>query len=116
MSTNANINIRLPDGKYKSIYLHWDGYPSHAFKTLVKHYSDQDKAAALVELGDISCLYDSIECPEGHSYENAVEGYTIAYHRDRGEDWEHTQPKVSDEPNDDNTYNYLFENGEWRII
>jgi hypothetical protein len=41
--------------------------------------------AALIGLGDISYLNESIECPAGHSFNTPIGGYTVAYHRDRGE-------------------------------
>lgn len=117
MSTNATISVKVGD-TIKSIYLHYDGYPSHAFGILSAHYNTQEKAEALVNLGDLSVLAESCECPEGHSYDTPVEGYTIAYHRDRGEDWESTCTEIeySDEPKyTDAPYHYYFNGGKWEI-
>ena len=86
MATRANIVAFCKDGNYRVIYLHWDGYPEHALKTLQEHYTDQDKVEKLMSLGDLSCIDASPECPEGHSFKTPVEGHCIAYGRDRGED------------------------------
>ena len=53
MSTRATIAVRNNDGGYKSIYLHFDGYPRHAGKALRLHYADRQAAASLISGGDI---------------------------------------------------------------
>lgn len=58
MSTRCRIGLTLPDGKIKSIYCHWDGYPDGVGKELQKHYNDPKKIEKLLELGDISSLGD----------------------------------------------------------
>jgi hypothetical protein len=88
MATRSRIGIELTDAfgnkQVKSIYCHWDGYPEGVGKTLMDHF-DREKTEALINLGDISYLRPSIEKPEGHTFDKPVEGYTVAYHRDRGE-------------------------------
>jgi hypothetical protein len=69
---------------FKSVYCHWDGYPEHNGAILQEHY-DSAKANNLVVLGDISSLAPSIDCPEGHSFDKSVDGYTVFYGRDRNE-------------------------------
>ena len=56
MSTNASIAVKAECGSYRQIYLHWDGYPEGAGKTLVEHYNTQELADSLMDLGDISVL------------------------------------------------------------
>lgn len=73
MATRSRIGIENEHGTIRSIYCHWDGYPSGVGKTLQTHYMDRDKVEALLSLGNISELGDSIET-------------TVAYARDRGED------------------------------
>src|SRR5208283_2906384 len=85
MSTRSRIAIMNDDKTIKSVYCHSDGYLSWNGKILLQHYQDEDKIKALINLGDLSSLSESIECPKGHSFDNRVEGYTIAYMRDRGE-------------------------------
>ena len=73
MATRSRIAIENQDGTVDSIYCHFDGYLSGVGKTLFNHY-DEEKLEKLIELGDISSLGDGTED-------------TIAYHRDRGEDF-----------------------------
>lgn len=56
MSTRSRIGVRLSDGKIKSIYCHFDGYPEGVGRTLTKHYTDPKKVEDLIALGDISVL------------------------------------------------------------
>ncbi|MBN4051393.1 post-segregation killing protein PndC [bacterium AH-315-M05] len=85
MSTRSSISVTTEDGKVRTVYCHWDGYPAWVGKLLLDHYNSQEKAEKLVELGDISSLDKSIEKPKTHSYDNPVEGHTVFYGRDRGE-------------------------------
>jgi len=118
MSTNASISVKHADGTFSTVYLHWDG-DSYAFGTLSEHHNTLEKAEALVALGSISVLAESTECPEGHSFETPVKGVTIAYHRDRGEDWEQTKPTKSEflfELGYDHQYHYIFADGKWQSL
>ncbi len=85
MSTRSRIAIKISDSEFKSVYCHNDGYPSWVGKTLLNHYNTKELALALIALGDLSSLHESIEKPEGHSFDHRIEGYTVAYTRDRGE-------------------------------
>jgi len=85
MSTRSRIAVKLDDKNIKSIYCHWDGYPSNNGRLLYKHYNSKVLALKLIMLGDLSILDKSPECPEGHSYDNKVDGFTVAYGRDRNE-------------------------------
>jgi len=89
MATRSRIGIELTDKNgeriVKSIYCHWDGYPEGVGQTLIDHYQDREKVEALIKLGAISFLEESIEKPEGHTFDTPVKGHTVAYHRDRGE-------------------------------
>ena len=85
MATSATITAKCKDGKYRQIYCHYDGYIKGVGKTLFDHFQNQDKIEKLMELGDISILAENIDCPDGHFFKNPIEGYTIAYGRDRGE-------------------------------
>lgn len=85
MSTRSRIAILNDDKSTRSIYCHQDGYPEGVGKTLAEHYTTKERVNALLDLGDLSSLEPSIECPAGHSFDNKIEGYTVAYDRDRGE-------------------------------
>lgn len=112
MSTNAHIAI-LKDGKYTYIYSHWDGYPEHVGKILYENYNTTEKIEELIALGDISSLGPRLKPndDEAHSFDNPIRDITIAYHRDRGEDWEYTAPHITSTLNgvkDDIEFAYIF--------
>jgi hypothetical protein len=117
MATRARIGIRNEDGTIRSIYSHWDGYIDGVGATLKEHYTSAEKINQLIDLGDISSLDKFCDKPEGHTFDNPKDGYTVAYGRDRGE----TQVAFRVHPNEANfhqyaeEYNYLFENGKWVV-
>jgi hypothetical protein len=60
MSTRSFIHVQRADGKWARIYCHFDGYWEGVGQTLQHHYNSQEKAEALVALGDISSLGEEI--------------------------------------------------------
>lgn len=124
MATHAFIGVlNEKDQTVDYIYCHWDG--SSQLSTLKKYYGTEEKARELINLGDISSLGSKVKPESGeHSYSNPQEEVTIAYHRDRGEDWnnvEFRQMGLSQYvPNSDETdcihYLYLFEKNDWSVI
>ena len=89
----------MPDGKVKSIYCHWDGYPEGVGRKLLHHYKSRKQVLDLLELGDISSLgsfYDEdISKGDWHKFDEKnpekrlklmekSENCTVAY-KDRGE-------------------------------
>jgi len=85
MSTNSDIAVQMHDGTEKIIYCHWNGYISHNGNILNQYYNTQEKVEALIELGDLSVLAPSTECPPGHTFITPMKGCCVAYGRDRGE-------------------------------
>lgn len=85
MSTRSRIAIKTSDNEFKSIYCHWDGYPSNNGALLLKHYNSKELTLNLIDLGDLSRLSESIEKPENHTFDSPIEGYSVAYGRDRGD-------------------------------
>lgn len=113
MATRSNISVKIGN-EYRTVYCHWDGYLDGVGKTLLNHYNSLELACELIKGGDMSCLGEKCSCPEGHSYENQIDGYTVYYGRDRGE--KGTGYKVSTErPNLKEDYLYIFENGKWYV-
>jgi hypothetical protein len=119
MGTRSRIGIMHGD-KCKSIYVHWDGYLDHNGRILQNHY-DSARANHLVALGDVSSLRRNVEIPEGvkHTYDAPVDGITIFYGRDRGEenvdfqvdyDFESFMKRVDDSGAE---YYYIMKDGEW---
>lgn len=117
MSTNSSISIETEKGKGKTIYCHWDGYPSHNGKILKENYNTHLKVLALIGLGNISVLGETIGEKvkfEGFDSNKHTPSQCLAYGRDRGE----TDQEARDfrgTPNDTLEYNYLFKDGEWFV-
>ena len=63
MSTRSRIGYQLPDESILSVYCHYDGYPEFNGRHLVTRYNTRDEARALVDGGDMSCVYDSDDNP-----------------------------------------------------
>lgn len=117
MGTRASITVK--DGSvFKTIYCHWDGYPEGVGKTLHTYYHSTKKALALIALGSISSLHPSIECPEGHTFDSRIDGYTVAYKRDRGEtdvDYITYTNYLSALRRYGDGYNYLWDGKKWLV-
>lgn len=114
MSTRSTITVKTKEG-LKSIYVHWDGYENGTGKTLLKYYNSQELAEKAISLGDLSFLDKSMECPEGHCFNNRIDGYSIAYGRDRGE--EGTEAKIIERCEDIlfEDYNYFWDGKGWTV-
>lgn len=124
MSTRCAIAISQEDGTIKAIYCHHDGYVAGVGTILAGWYNTQEKAEALLELGDLNSLGTKL-APEpemDHNYNHTQENVTVAYHRDRGE---HLEPAriyrdiinfkkhgMSDFGAD---YLYLYADGKWSV-
>lgn len=61
MATRSNIGKLYPNNTVKYIYCHWDGYPSHNGTILQEHYNTPEQVDALLALGDMSVLGETIE-------------------------------------------------------
>ena len=117
--TNGRIGILKDDnGQVESIYVHCDA--DRIGKVLKKHYADKAKVEKLISLGDCSSIGPEVEPPEGaeHSYDNPIPGVTVAYVRDRDEDWDDCHPSLHmDEAtfwkSDFGYHGYLYKDGEW---
>ena len=80
----------------------------------MEHYNSQELAEGIVALGNISSLNERLAPNEGeeHSFENPNYDITVAYHRDRGEDFKQYIGKDKDDCCGEE-YSYHFENSEW---
>lgn len=118
MGTHARIIVRHEDGTASSAYLHWDGYTDHAGKMLKQHYNTLALAEKLVAGGNMSSIYERIDPIGPHSFEAPEKGTCIYYNRDRGETEQGPEKYVSvaaARRDADEEFNYLFENGEWKV-
>lgn len=100
MSTRSTIAIRRTDGTQTKIYCHYDGYIEGVGVTLQLAYNTKEKVEELLALGNLSVLGYYTESRDKN------ENGTIAYHRDRGEEFE--QCPIEDEQE----FNYLFDESE----
>jgi hypothetical protein len=137
MATRGTISIvteRTKNGVGRTIYTHWDSYPSNNGRILLEHYKDAEKINSLIYLGDISKLdenvspgkegirrkmnekyeYDLIPTKEPHSFDEPHQGVVIAYGRDRGEKDIEATIFVGKTPNKNRSeeYDYLFVESE----
>ena len=117
MATRSNIAYKTPEGKIRSIYSHWDGYPEHNGELLRRFYTTQDKVEALIALGSISSLGQDIgEQVDFDNQDTHTETGTIAYHRDRGEQL--SIQEYDDIPSwiaDMEEYAYLWNGEDWLV-
>lgn len=104
MATNAHIGY-IENNTITYTYLHYDGYPSHAGKILYEEYNDINKIKELIELGYL---------------ESINSGEVVAFHRDKGHDFDHVKPETTNELNKFTTcnINYLFDvrSKRWRFF
>jgi hypothetical protein len=109
MATRSRIGLQLTNGSVISIYCHFDGYPEFNGVKLVEHFNSYEKAAELIDLGDISCLWTNA----GWNNETLPETGPLPYST-RGED---CPPRLDANLNeylaDGEEYAYIFRNGEW---
>ena len=113
MATRSNINVKVGD-IYHCVYCHWDGYPEHHGPILTAHYNSQELAEKLVSHGDIPILDNSCDKPEGHSFDNRVDGYTVYYGRDRGEENVSFKEKAS--PLNQEEFSYIWDGEKWLVM
>lgn len=114
MATRSRIGILENGGSVKSIYCHWDGYPSNNGELLTKHWSDTDKILKLIKLGDISSLGSEIGSKQDFN-QPTDRNWCLAYGRDRGETRIRAQHHntIQDFLNDGEQYNYLWDGDQW---
>lgn len=120
MSTHSRIAIENEDGSVTSVYCHFNGYFSGVGQTLNDHYQDRAKVQSLIDLGDLSYVSERVAPgpKQTHSFGAGAKGVTMAYHRDRGEEF--SQQKHRDKEaffkGDIEEYGYLFtKEGEWVV-
>ena len=137
MGTRSRIGVMHGDN-CKSIYVHWDGYPSGVGRVLLDHY-DSSKANHLVALGDLSNLgsvigrahpFSQFEIKNDDPEREAklallelakAEGWCTFYGRDRGEtgtEWKtDTTFEAFLERADEccAEYYYVMQEGEWYV-
>jgi hypothetical protein len=109
MATRSRIGIQLSDDSILSVYCHWDGYPEFNGVKLVENFNSYEKAAELIDGGDISCLWTN----SGWNNETLPVTGPL-YYSSRGDVTEPRLDQTLDEYlSNGEEYAYLFANGEW---
>jgi hypothetical protein len=109
MATRGRIGVQLADGSILSIYNHFDSYPEFLGVKLVEHFNSYEKAAELIDGGDISCLWTNA------GWQNEALSVTgpLTY-ASRGEDCPpRYDVSLKTYLENGEEYAYLFVNGEW---
>ena len=109
MGTRSAIGYKLPNGKIRAKYCHWDGYVEGGVgQTLQEHYQAAFKISQMVELGDMSTLAAEIDdC--------------VFYGRDRGDSPRDVDAQDYDDFDDFTTsfegceYFYVWNGNEWLV-
>lgn len=92
------------DGDYISIYCHWDGYVEGVGKALLKYHNTYDHILNMLLFGDLSYV------------EKSIKAY-YAWRGNRIERWDIVQPKLTNNTELYESYNYLFdyETNKWYV-
>ena len=106
MSTRSRIAKRLADGRYRSVYCHFDG--DSIGSILRNHYHSEEHAHMIVDHGDLSCITSE----------------KLDAYRDRGEPWHLIKPINSEDlPSlislaweTSAEYLYYWQDGAWQAI
>ena len=115
MSTRSRIGIELADGSILSVYHHYDSYPEWLGRILNTHYNTKEKAAELIDGGDMSSCWTN-ERWSNDLLDRHKEEYGPQYYSQRGED---SPPHLDSDlceyllPDNSEEYAYVFRNGEW---
>ena len=142
MGTRSDIIVHRADDKWARIYCHWNGSIKHNGRILFEHYASQEKADALVALGDLSSLGEEIGkkhdfdwrakfvnsktsygdklTPRQKAEMNRLDKMCNAYGRDRGEtdvDARVFDTLVEAWPGNNcgTEFTYVFDEGEWYV-
>jgi hypothetical protein len=110
MATRGRIGLELSDGSILSAYHHWDSYESWLGRILTTHYNSYEKAAELIDGGDMSSAWTNA----GWNNETVEQG--PLYYSQRGDN---CPPRLDADlceyllPDNSEEYAYVFRNGEW---
>ena len=115
MATRGRIGLELKNGNILSVYHHWDSYESWLGRILTTHYNSYEKAAELIDGGDMSSAWTN-ERWSNDLLDRHKEEYGPQYYSQRGED---CPPRLDADlceyllPDNSEEYAYVFRNGEW---
>jgi hypothetical protein len=100
MATRSRIAVKLENGGYKSVYVHWDGSPDTRGPLLTECYPTLDAANALIAGGDMSSVGLTVDD-------------SVYFARDRGEslnfDIQDSLTELMTRHGSDEEYIYIYE-------
>lgn len=109
MATRSNIALLQNDNTCQMIYCHFDGYLDALGLTLIENYDTFDKVKKLINMGDASAIYPTIE-------------QSKFYHRDYNDSFNDTKPQLFENighcwDKAKQEYFYLFreDTGKWYV-
>lgn len=117
MSTNCSISTKNQDGG-RTIYGHWDGYPSNNGLILKKYYNTQEKVDELISMGNVSILHKNIGIKvKFDGFNSLKQKQCLFYGRDREETEQEPTTFSFDKPKLDTlqAWNYMFFQGKWYV-
>ena len=85
MATRSRIGIQLDDGRIRSTYHHWDGYPKWLGVQLEQLYTNRESINELLDGGDISCVSTLEGWRDREGNKTRFESPKVLYYNDRGE-------------------------------
>lgn len=121
MSTRARIGIKNQDNTITSVYCHNDGYIEHVGNILKTNYYTENNIREIMQLGDLSALYENINPTMKHDFEQPQKNVCVFYGRDRGDKntkaETHNDLKTYLEQADQGNaeFVYLFQNEQWFV-
>ncbi len=123
MATRSYILKEEPDGQYRGVYCHNDGYPTYNGAMLLDHYNTEERVDQLLSMGNISVLDCCIDPYPGieHDFEKRQDGVSLFYKRDGKSSEDESAQYVSiydiDDPESWIEYCYIFGlDGRWKYF
>ena len=88
MATRSRIGVELPNGKVKSVYCHWDGYPSGVGQDLKdKNFQSTEEVIDFINEGDRSTVDLSYKEYRGENRPPIEHKSREAYFKSDIEEW-----------------------------
>jgi len=107
MSTSARIAKREDDGTVRSVYCHFDGYPSYVGKLLRHHYTDSEIVDIMMNFGNFRALAEHVSDISFYITESSPMDERAMRHASTGDFLEYGSKSASE-------YLYLFDQNRWR--
>lgn len=78
MGTRSTVAVETIHGTIEQIYVHWDGHISGVGQKLLEGYNHLPVASALVKLGGVSCILDTVSDTAREAYTARGESLVIS--------------------------------------